>query len=102
LHNRRIHAELPGEVDGLCLDADGCLWAAMLFEGAFLRISPAGDVIGRIDFPGRNAIACVAAGGDRRTLYLCVCAMDRTDAGNPVRHGEVFTTTVSVPGAGRP
>ncbi|MDR3376555.1 MAG: SMP-30/gluconolactonase/LRE family protein [Ancalomicrobiaceae bacterium] len=102
LTNRRIHAELPGKADGMCLDADGCLWTAMLFEGAFLRISPAGDVIERIDFPGRNAIACVAAGEDRRTLYLCVCAMDRTDPDNPVRHGEIYTTTLAVPGAGRP
>jgi sugar lactone lactonase YvrE len=102
LHNRRLHADLPAEIDGLCLDADGCLWAPLLFQGEFLRISPEGKVVDRIDFPGKNAIACVAAGEGRETLYLCVCTMDRTDPETPVRHGEIYTVPLQVPGAGRP
>ncbi len=102
LHNRRLHAELPSEVDGLCLDAEGCLWAPLLFGGEFLRISPAGEIVDRIGLPGKNAIACVAAGKDRDTLYLCVCTMDRTDPDKPIRNGEIYTVSLPVPGAGRP
>jgi sugar lactone lactonase YvrE len=102
LHNRRLHAELPAEIDGLCLDAEGCLWAPLLFQGDFLRVSPQGDIVDRISFPGKSAIACVAGGEDRGTLYLCVCTMDRTDPDKPVREGEIYTVSIPVPGAGRP
>lgn len=102
LHNRRLHADLPGEVDGLCLDAEGCLWAPLLFQGEFLRVSPDGTAVDKISFPGKNAIACVAAGKDRGTLFLCVCTMDRTDPDKLVRDGEIYSVSLPVPGAGRP
>jgi sugar lactone lactonase YvrE len=102
LINRRVHAILPAEPDGLCLDAEGCLWVPLLFQGDFLRIAPDGEEIGRISFPGKNAIACVAAAHERKTLFLCICTMDRSDPHQPIRHGEIYTVELSVPGAGRP
>jgi sugar lactone lactonase YvrE len=102
LSNRRIHARLPGEGDGLCLDADDHLWVPMLFSGEFLRIAPNGSVVESVPFPGRSAIACVLGGADRKTLFMCVCAMDRSDPENPVRHGEIYTLARPVSGAGRP
>ncbi len=102
LSNRRVHATLPAEPDGLCLDADGHLWVPLLFKGTFLRISPEGNTVEEVSFPGKNAIACVAAGDDRKTLFLCVCTMDQTDPQNPKRDGEIYTLRLSIPGAGRP
>lgn len=102
LRNRRRHAALESSPDGLCLDADGHLWVPLLPAGEFHRVSPAGQVIERICFPGRRAIACTLGAEDRRTLYLCVSRIDDTDPKNPVRHGTVHACRVEVAGAGLP
>lgn len=102
LDNRRLHAELPGSPDGLCLDAEGCLWVALLFEGRFVRISREGKEIDRIDFPGKSAIACIIGGNDKATLFLCVSRIDKSDPDNIVRHGEIHVMPAPTAGAGRP
>lgn len=102
LSNRRVHAELPGEVDGLCLDADGHLWAPMLFTGKFLRIAPDGSITETVAFPGKSAIACVFGGDDRQTLFMCVSTTDNADPQKPIRHGEIYMLAGRVRGAGRP
>ena len=102
LTNRRVHAQLRGEPDGLSLDAEGCLWVPLLFLGEFVRIAPDGREIEVIAFPGMNAIACIGGGADRDTLFLCVCKADRSDPQRPVLNGEVYVATPSAPGAGRP
>ena len=102
LAGRRVHLTLEAEPDGLCLDAEGCLWVPLLFRGEFQRISPAGKIIERICFPRQRAIACTLGGDDRRDLYLCVCEMDETDPAAPVRHGAVYRQRVVVAGCGLP
>lgn len=102
LRNRRRHAALESSPDGLCLDADGHLWAPLLTKGEFHRISPDGQVVERIAFAGHRAIACTLGGTDRRTLYLCVSRIDDTDPKTPVRHGAVHACRVEVAGAGLP
>ena len=102
LSGRRVHAELESSPDGLCLDAEGHLWVPLLFKGEFQRVSPRGRVVERIAFPGKRAIACTLGGDDRRTLFLCVSAIDDTDPQRPVRHGSVHRCRVEVAGAGLP
>jgi sugar lactone lactonase YvrE len=102
LDNRRLHAELPGSPDGLCLDAEGCLWVALLFEGRFVRLSPQGKEIDRIDFPGKSAIACIIGDDDKSTLFLCVSRIDKSDPANIVRHGEIHRMRAPAAAAGRP
>jgi sugar lactone lactonase YvrE len=102
LANRRLHAELQGSPDGLCLDAEGCLWVPLLFEGKFVRISPDGKTVDKIVFPGKSAIACVIGGENRSTLFLCVSRIDRSDPDNLVRHGEIHVMLAPAAGAGRP
>lgn len=102
LSRRRRHAGLESSPDGLCLDTDGHLWVPLLFKGEFHRISPAGQVVERIRFPGQRAIACTLGGSDRRTLFLCVSSVDDTDPQRPVRDGAVHACRVEVAGAGLP
>lgn len=102
LSNRRILAHLPDRPDGICMDAEGCLWVSLLFRGDFLRIAQDGREVDRIAFPGKSAISCVIGGPDRRTLYMCVSTMGRDVDGNPSRRGEVFAANPIVVGAGRP
>lgn len=102
LKNRRVHATLESSPDGLCLDAEGYLWAPLLFQKEFHRIAPDGAVAERIVFEKERAIACVLAGEDRRTLFLCVSEIDDSNAKAPVRRGAVYSRQVAVAGAGLP
>lgn len=102
LTNRRIHAQLRGEPDGLSIDAEGCLWVPLLFLGEFVRIAPDGHEVQTIEFPGMNAIACIGSGDDRKTLFLCVCKADRSNPQKPVLSGEVHIALPVSPGAGSP
>ena len=53
LSNRRVWAELggPGGGDGICLDAEGAIWASVLYEDkpGCLRVREGGQVLERID-----------------------------------------------------
>jgi sugar lactone lactonase YvrE len=76
LRDRRVFADgLDGPPDGLAVDADGGVWAAMTLAHAFDRIT-AGGVTDRIDMDGRTAIACALGGPEGRTLFL----LSSTDA----------------------
>jgi sugar lactone lactonase YvrE len=103
LSGRRVFAEVPGHVpDGICLDAEGAIWAASPYEGAVIRVSAEGGIVARIGTPGANPYACILGGAGRRDLYIC-CAPDhdpkRTVA---LMGGRIDVVRVAVPGAGRP
>ena len=71
LEGRRVFAECPGYgPDGICLDAEGAVWAAMPLAHQFLRIAPGGEVRETIDMGDRLAIACAFGGPERRHLFL--------------------------------
>ena len=103
LSDRRIFADgLDGPPDGITLDAEGCVWAAMTLAHQFERITQGGTVTDRIDIGDRTAIACTLGGPERRTLFL----LSSTDA-YPQRLvgtklSQLDTTTVGIPGAGLP
>jgi sugar lactone lactonase YvrE len=103
LSERRIFANgLDGPPDGITLDAEGGVWAAMTLAHQFERIVEGGTVTDRIDIGDRTAIACTLGGPQRRTLFL----MSSTDA-YPQRLigtklSRLDAVTVDVPGAGLP
>jgi len=102
LSRREVHAELPSRPDGLCLDADGHLWVAMVQDAEFVRVDPAGAIVERVPSPEPFALACVLGGPDRDRLFLC-CAdtsLERLRDGDS--RGRVACLPVPVPGAGRP
>ncbi|HEY3694405.1 SMP-30/gluconolactonase/LRE family protein [Phenylobacterium sp.] len=83
LSNLRAFAELPaGQCpDGLCLDAQGGVWAAVVFAEGPRPLTPGPgfcryDARGRLTHlipleAGRHAVACTFGGADRKTLFLC-------------------------------
>ena len=103
LSRRRSFADdLDGPPDGIALDADGGVWAAMTLANQFERIIKGGNVTDRIDIGDRTAIACTLGGPERRTLFL----LSSTDA-YPQRLvgtklSRLDATTVEIPGAGLP
>ncbi|MGJ3701272.1 SMP-30/gluconolactonase/LRE family protein [Variovorax sp. AFSI2.2] len=102
LSNRREWAELPsGAVpDGICLDAEGLIWAASPYTSEVLRMREGGEVVERIP-TGQLAAACMLGGEDRKTLYICTA--DSTDPAvcRSNRTARILATRVEVPGAGQ-
>jgi sugar lactone lactonase YvrE len=62
----------PGEaaVDGLTVDDEGFIWAAMWGAGAVHRYSPAGELTDVVRIPVSQVSCCCFGGPDRRTLYI--------------------------------
>lgn len=103
LADRRTFAgALDGPPDGIALDAQGGVWAAMTLAHQFERITEGGDVTDRIDMGERVAIACALGGPERRTLFL----LSSTDAYPKrlvgTRLARLDAVQVDVPGAGLP
>ncbi len=77
LGDRRVFADgLSGPPDGLAVDAEGGVWAAMTLAHTFERFDVSGAATDRIDIQGRAAIACALGGLENRTLFL----LSATDA----------------------
>jgi sugar lactone lactonase YvrE len=102
LSNRRVWANVSG--DGICLDAEGAIWAQVLDEGkaACVRVREGGEVLDRIDLD-RACFASALGGPDGHTLYLMVAefpGIDRLGELFTSRTGQVLTARVPVPAAG--
>lgn len=102
LENRRVWAEL-GEIhpDGICLDAEGAIWAASPWSNQVARVFEGGRIERSISTGERGAFACMLGGDDRRTLFIC------TNSGSgpamaEKKEGRIEIVRVEVPGAGLP
>lgn len=73
LSNRRVWAKLGVPADGICLDAEGCVWVSVprvgLYEtsGGLLRVREGGEIVHMLGF-GRNGIC--------RGVFACQLATD--------------------------
>ncbi len=104
LSHRRVWAQVDARPDGICLDAEGCIWMASPREPhAFLRVAEGGEIRERIDLVDRNAYACALGGVDRRTLFLLEARASKPAAGTDARsNGRIRMVEVAVPGVGFP
>ncbi len=103
LDDRRLFAQLPGAVpDGICLDAEGAIWAACPFSGRVLRMQEGGELLDEVKTTYDSAFACMLGGADRRTLYICTAPGHLPDEVRKARGGRIETVEVDVPGAGLP
>lgn len=102
LHNRRLWAQLDGDVpDGICLDEEGAIWVASpVGTGGVLRVREGGEVTNRIAVE-HDAFACMLGGSNRRTLFICT-APDSDPAKTGDHRGRIEIIEVDVPGAGLP
>jgi sugar lactone lactonase YvrE len=103
LTNRRTWAKLTGAtVDGMCLDAEGMIWAACPFSGRAVRVRAGGEIVDEVKVSHPGAFACVLGGVDRRTLYVCTAPTHVPDEARVAHGGRIETVVVEVPGAGIP
>lgn len=102
LSRPRVFAQLDLLPDGICMDAEGAVWAAQPGGGGALRVREGGEIVERVNVEASEAgrsTACVLAGDDRRTLYLC-CGFEVYDREKSVREaqGSIWKARVAVGG----
>jgi sugar lactone lactonase YvrE len=102
LTDRRVFAALGSMVpDGICLDAEGAIWAATVADGV-VRVREGGDILDRIDVPGRQVYACALGGADGRDLFICAAASDQPAVAVERRDSTIERITVGTPAADPP
>lgn len=103
LANRRVWADLgDGVPDGICIDAEGCVWYADVPNHRCVRVREGGEVLRTIALD-RGGFACMLGGPERRTLYITAAewfGMERM--GEMAGTGQVLSLDVDIPGAGWP
>ena len=103
LSGRRVWAETPGYTpDGICLDAEGAVWAGCPLASAFIRVEPGGRITHRVPTDGRWAVACALGGADRKTLYCVTADTSLSLMPKGISNAFVEAVDVAVPGAGLP
>lgn len=103
LGERSVYADCrPFNPDGICIDTDGAIWAAMPLAHEFVRVAPGGEVLDRIPMGERLAIACTLGGPALRTLFLLTSLALPGDELTGTRDAAVHAVEVDVPGAGSP
>lgn len=103
LSNRRVWADDVGP-DGICLDADGAVWAQDFADTACLRVREGGEVLERIQLD-RSPFACMLGGPDGRTLFILAAqwrGLDELEATLAARTGQVLTAQAPTPHSGWP
>jgi sugar lactone lactonase YvrE len=104
LSNRRVWADGVGP-DGICLDADGCIWASSgVMVNDCARIREGGEVLDRIALD-RPCFAAMLGGPDRRTLFMLTADWRGTEGVEEVlkaRRGQVLVVDAPAAGVGWP
>ncbi|KAI0603453.1 regucalcin [Biscogniauxia sp. FL1348] len=101
LSNERVfyrHADADGNLpDGFRVDAEGNLWHAFYYGSCVLKISPAGEVVGRVSLPTRN-VTCVQFVGTE--LFITTAGMEEGEGTDREVElsGAVFRVDVGVRG----
>ncbi|WP_306232883.1 SMP-30/gluconolactonase/LRE family protein [Agrococcus beijingensis] len=100
LTNRRTLAALPddGRPDGLTVDADGCVWVAVVNAGAVLRLRPDGTVDGRVEVPGVTRVTACAFGGERLDRLYITTSREHLAQGEEPTAGSLFAVDPGVTG----
>lgn len=99
---REVADSLPILPDGICLDAEGCLWIGCAKSGGAYRVRAGGEIVEKVDTGDLSVYAPALGGDDRKTLYLCsappLFAVDQATSTDAC----LLACEVDVPGAGLP
>jgi len=75
ISNQRVFVKLPRDEtetvpDGLCVDAEGCIWSAHWNGWRVIRYDPKGKPILQVDIPAQRVTSCCFGGKNLSTLYI--------------------------------
>ena len=86
LSNRQVFVEIPeseGIPDGLTVDANEFVWAAIWFGGRLKRFAPNGTFEREIHFPVAQISSVILGGTDLSEMYITTAASKATDRLKP-------------------
>jgi len=107
LGKRRLFARLDDPVgmpDGATIDADGCLWVAVIHGGRVLRYTPTGQLDRTIALPVSQPTSCQFGGAGLDRLFVTSARMRLDDAvlAREPLAGSVFALDVGIAGLPEP
>ncbi|WP_110650651.1 SMP-30/gluconolactonase/LRE family protein [Salinicola peritrichatus] len=74
ISNRRtfitVDTSSGGAADGATVDAEGCIWQALVYGGKIIRYTPAGEIDRIIDMPLKNVTSVMFGGPNLDVLYV--------------------------------
>jgi sugar lactone lactonase YvrE len=94
---KRTWGVATGFVDGICLDDEGALWVANHANAVFLRMREGGEILDRVEVPGRWALSCALGGEHGTTLFLATSENDGVNF--PASIGRIEAVEIDVPAA---
>jgi sugar lactone lactonase YvrE len=92
--------EAEGVPDGLAVDAEGFLWAAIWGGGEVRRYAPDGGLVGIVVVPASQPTSCCFGGSGSRVLYITSATFGMSSdalAGEPWA-GDLFCCDVGIEG----
>lgn len=97
--NRRTFAKVDtskgGAADGATVDAEGCVWSALVYDGRIVRYRPDGGVDRIIQMPVKKVTSVMFGGPDLDILYVTSMAKPPLPRfpGDGVQRGSLFAIT---------
>ncbi len=88
--------------DGICMDAEGAIWAADARNRRVLRLAEGGEVRDEISTGDTSVFACMLGGHDGKTLFMCTAPNSSERDRKDTRNAAIKTTRVNVPHGGLP
>jgi sugar lactone lactonase YvrE len=90
-----------GMPDGLAIDAEGGIWAALYGGGAVARFDASGRLSEHIPLPVTNVTACAFGGPDLTTLFITT-TQENIPEGSEPQAGALFAVEPGIAGAPLP
>jgi L-arabinonolactonase len=105
INNQRPFIRLPKDErgivpDGLCVDAEGCVWSAQWNGWQIVRYSPEGEPLLTVKVPAQRVTSCCFGGKNLDQLFITTARVDLTDqelAKQPLA-GSIFTCQTDTQG----
>ena len=105
IRNQRPFVQLPKDEqgivpDGLCVDAEGCVWSAQWNGWQVVRYSPTGEVLQTVELPTQLVTSCCFGGPNLDQLFITTAWVDLSPAEREAQPlaGAVFTLKTTTQG----
>lgn len=95
-----LDEEEPGVPDGMAVDLDGNIWSARWDGHGIYKYTPAGELLGKVEFPVRKVSSVTFGGPEYRIAYVTTAGGTERNADEGFLAGSLFR--VDLKATGRP